>query len=276
MLTNGSRRHLKSHDFHACPKCFTRFVSDESLLAHGQQPCVKSCSSRKCKRYRRQSDEKPAECQCVISSTQQWQELHRLQFTTAQSLGQNVQAASLTIGNSAYVYDDTMFDIDSLPFDDCMIVPPPSTSGLYMQPSSGEGSISSNKASRGASVMGPSTTGSLTVQSMQEAATITELREMLQGLQNRVQALEEQKREASTDVKVAIKTQSEKDLELVVVTLWETIAKSTSPELRAETRPSSSLCRLVKRLAPGVLDIAEDEASAPIDLSDFEALFQPQ
>lgn len=215
-----TRRHLKSHDFFVCSRCFTRFEDIASLEAHDQTPCGKSCSRKSCKRHTPQHVERPSTCACITTPEQQWQELFRLQYPATASTHvfndvevQNVEAS----GTSRDVFD----------FDD------------FTMPGVGEPAFLNNPfADTVLHSIEDSNFGS-SGRKQSEASIWNEM----QILRQSIQLLEQ---------RAAHPSGRESDLEMVLGLVWQALVLSGS----TETQPDSPLCRLVQRFAGNVFGTA--------------------
>ncbi|CAK1360718.1 unnamed protein product [Cercospora beticola] len=77
-------RHLTTHDFYACQKCFTRFNNTAEILDH---ICKKTCENTACRRTVLLNTAQPFDCDCVTTAVEQWEQLFSLQYP-----GQHVPA----------------------------------------------------------------------------------------------------------------------------------------------------------------------------------------
>lgn len=75
------RRHLRRHNFYACPKCYTKFQDSEEQDLHAQEnPCRKSCRNKRCTRHLPSNHVRESACECILSPEQQWRQLFLLQY----------------------------------------------------------------------------------------------------------------------------------------------------------------------------------------------------
>ncbi|PPJ50072.1 hypothetical protein CBER1_05052 [Cercospora berteroae] len=70
-------RHLMTHDFHACQKCFTKF---DSAAENQRHICKKTCRNTACRRTVLLNAAQSFACSCVTTAVEQWQQLFSLQY----------------------------------------------------------------------------------------------------------------------------------------------------------------------------------------------------
>jgi hypothetical protein len=212
-------RHLKSHNFFACSKCFTKFQDCTSCDAHDQNPCAKSCSRRSCKRHVPRGVERLSTCECITSSEQQWNELFRLQYPF-RAVPSVFEEESLEIrpleGGIQSTFNFNEFAI-------------PGNADLA------ESTFVNYTTDQVEPSIEPSNT--VPADAVQIDASFVS---NLLSLRQRVQLLEQ---------RITQPTERESDLEMVLGNVWQALVRSGS----SDAQPESPVWRLVRRFARNVL-----------------------
>ncbi|KAK4505478.1 hypothetical protein PRZ48_003441 [Zasmidium cellare] len=124
-------RHLRRHDFYACAKCYTKFEDGEAQDLHAHEnPCLKSCRSKRCTRFLPAGTVREAACECIVSPEQQWRQLFLLQYPNL-SVPDLAQFQSQTIVQEVDPVSDGMA-LDGLwsDFASGFGLPPPEQEGM--------------------------------------------------------------------------------------------------------------------------------------------------
>lgn len=292
-VSDCHRRHLRRHDFYACPKCYTKFEGGEAQDLHAQEnPCRKSCRNKRCTRHLPLGVARQAGCECVLAPEQQWRQLFRLQYPdlpvpelalfSSRGTTQVLLAPNDDMTLDGF-WDDLTVDFDLLPSNQNVIND--ATSDQTVRNSIERIDLSAN-ANLSNSISAQTvndhtdplqttlqppglihTSTDETRNAPRQPSTSVQIDETffteVQTLRQRVQLLEQRLSQPS---------EREQDLEMVLGNVWQALVRSRS----ADAQPESPVWRLVRRFAGSILSAVPRSstetqlAAAPTAPSSFQ------
>ena len=214
-------------------------------------PCIKSCAVRQCRRYRAHE----AGSECLITSEQRWRALFKLKYADLEVPDDVFTESSQTQGDIAaalYTQQDLVVSDDNVPSQRIDSFSPSQTR---------ERADETRQPGEAMSLPAP---GGETIDAAQR--TIDEVLNELQALPAQVQLLEQRI--------VAIPSERERNLEMVIGLLWE-FCQRLQPR---ETREGSYLRRLISQYAPSVLSpdsMGREEVPQMVDPLDATLMDAP-
>ncbi|KAM3423695.1 hypothetical protein BST61_g1107 [Cercospora zeina] len=228
-------RHLATHDFHACQKCFTKF---DSAAENRNHVCKKICMNSACRRTVLLDAPQASVCNCVTTAVEQWQQLFALQYP-----GQPVPSLQPNL------YNDPASNLISPhqtthPVSAAQIAPQNLDPHIL-------GMLSPNSWNLGAQEFNPlQTTAPRTVLPTMLSTLGHDLQKDYQILNERLSQLERKRgpeRQRETD-----DSKGGEVLETLLLFIWEALCE-TGPH---KSRVGGPLWRMMQRDAPGVLSQA--------------------